>query len=190
MDAGNRHRADKAGLRRAGFTLVELMLAIGILGVGLVMIGTAFPSAMLENKQSMDDTMATLVGQNAVAIARTRLRHSFLSGARWDAGDWIDASLIPQAEQAYTPLGEATRFGYLMKVKRLQSGRNDYAVAVLPYQKFRPDDTVDLTTSVLQFGAGASVQDGYKVVLKNVSGTAYPDSADIGCFVARACFRP
>jgi len=196
MGAGNQHRI-RGARGRAGFTLVELMLAIGILGVGLVMIGTAFPSAMLENKQSMDDTMATLVGQNAVAIARTRLRHSALAGAQWETGAWVDTALIPQAEQSYAPLGEATRFGYLMKIKRLQAGRNDYALAILPYRKFRPSDTVDLTGSRLDFtvvSAGPPpvvvVQDGYQVILKNASGTAYADSAHIGCFVARTCFRP
>jgi hypothetical protein len=56
---------------------VELMIALGVLGGGLALIGTIFPAAMIENKESVTDTMATIIAENGVVICRT-LRHSVM----------------------------------------------------------------------------------------------------------------
>lgn len=60
------------------YSLVELMIALGVLGGGLAVIGTIFPAAMIENKESVTDTMATIIAENGVVICRANLRHSVM----------------------------------------------------------------------------------------------------------------
>ena len=70
-----------------GFSLVELMVAIGILAIGAAMVASAFPVAMLENKESVEYTMGALISENALAICRNRLRHCHLNGNVTDEED-------------------------------------------------------------------------------------------------------
>jgi len=56
----------RAGVRRA-FSLLEIMIAIGILGIGLVMVAAIFPVALDQHRRSTDDVMGNLVAANAEA---------------------------------------------------------------------------------------------------------------------------
>ncbi len=55
------------------FTLAELMIAIGIMGIGLVMVMALFPAALKENASSVHDVMGSLICKNAIAIAKAQL---------------------------------------------------------------------------------------------------------------------
>ncbi len=57
---------------RGGFSLAELMIAIGILAVGLVMAGSLFPAAMQANRRSVKDVMGSIICENGLAIAKAR----------------------------------------------------------------------------------------------------------------------
>jgi len=91
------------GIRRNGFTLVELMVAIGILAIGAAMVASVFPVAMLENKKSVEHTMGALISENALALCRQKLRHSDLNNAVAVAeGKYTDVTeYITPAEAAY-----------------------------------------------------------------------------------------
>lgn len=98
------------GRSSAGYSLIELMIALGILGTATLLIATAFPAAMMMNKESVHHTMGTIIAENALAICRTRLTHSQLTNP---AGFTLDhqfqdiTDLIPLAERAYpTPMGK------------------------------------------------------------------------------------
>lgn len=72
------------GSGSAGFTLIEIMLAMGILAIGLVMVGAAFPTAIQQSKETAEDTAATLIFNNAVAICRDKLHaNDFPAGPTW-----------------------------------------------------------------------------------------------------------
>jgi prepilin-type N-terminal cleavage/methylation domain-containing protein len=72
-------RGIRAVGRGAGFTLMELMIAIGIMGVGLSMVMCLFPAALKEAGSSIQDTMGGMICKNAIAIAKAKLLHSSLS---------------------------------------------------------------------------------------------------------------
>ena len=55
---------------RRGMTLVDLLLAMGILAVGLSMIATVFPVAAEHTREAVDQSMAVLVARNAEATLR------------------------------------------------------------------------------------------------------------------------
>ncbi|MFA6135358.1 MAG: type II secretion system protein [Phycisphaerae bacterium] len=65
--------------RRGGFSLAELMIAIGIMGVGITLVATIFPTALKQNEFSNNDTMGTLIAENGLAMAQALVTKSFMN---------------------------------------------------------------------------------------------------------------
>jgi len=59
--------------RRRGFSLIEVLLAIFILGIGIISVGAIFPAGIVQQRQALDDAMGPIVADNAIAILRTKL---------------------------------------------------------------------------------------------------------------------
>ena len=55
-----------------GFSLTEVLMAAGILGVGMTMVASVFPVAVDQSRQSSDTTMAALSARSVAAVMRTR----------------------------------------------------------------------------------------------------------------------
>ena len=71
--AGNscpRRRSPRAS---RAFTLVELLIAIAILGVGITMAAALFPTAIKQNERSANDTIGMIVAKNALAVAKAKV---------------------------------------------------------------------------------------------------------------------
>ena len=58
--------------RRAfgGFTLTEILMAVGVLGVGMTMVASIFPVAVDQSRRSTDTTMAALSARSTAANLR------------------------------------------------------------------------------------------------------------------------
>jgi prepilin-type N-terminal cleavage/methylation domain-containing protein len=88
------HRAES----QRGFTLTEVLMAVGILGVGLTMVASIFPVAVDQSRLSRDQTCAALCARSGAAMMRIR-RADILSQLR-DRLDIIqDVSAAPWAGQ-------------------------------------------------------------------------------------------
>lgn len=97
----------KTQSRRGGFSLVELMIAIGILGVGLTMVSTMLPSGILNNSESNQYAKITGMLDNAMPTIRMSVSHSemqtYLTNARTkDAA--ITSVTIPEATYPTYPV--------------------------------------------------------------------------------------
>jgi len=55
---------------RAGFTLTEILMATGILGIGLTMVASVFPVAIDQSRRSQEITMAALSARSVAAAMR------------------------------------------------------------------------------------------------------------------------
>jgi prepilin-type N-terminal cleavage/methylation domain-containing protein len=66
--------------RSRGFSLVELLLAIFILGIGVISVAAVFPAGIALQRQTNDDTLGPLVAQHAMGVLRSRLKQEDFGG--------------------------------------------------------------------------------------------------------------
>ena len=101
--------------RRAGFTLTEMLMAAGILGIGLTMVASIFPVAVDQSRRSRDQTMAALCARTVLARARAD-RNAIYNGLRGRTDAFLDLNstgLFPGKYIVYKP----TAFLYTNQAK-------------------------------------------------------------------------
>jgi len=60
-------------VNRRAFTLVELLLAVFILGIGVLGVAALLPSAIAMQQRANDDVIGPIVADNAIAVIRSKL---------------------------------------------------------------------------------------------------------------------
>jgi prepilin-type N-terminal cleavage/methylation domain-containing protein len=130
-----------------GFTLTEIMIAMGVLAIGMGMIAGALHAGIQLHVRTIDDIMRQLIADNALAIVQARVRHTDGTGNlipastapyKWlKTGTGADCYFGPQdlkypsINAANTPYGAAV----FMRRRAIDTTRfaNDYDVIVVPY---------------------------------------------------------
>jgi len=79
----------------AGFSLLEMMIAIAVLGIGLVMVAAIFPVAIYQHRRSADETLALQHAYQAKAIVRAKIEPTLGSGPIAPATSLLPHSLSP-----------------------------------------------------------------------------------------------
>lgn len=82
------HDARSTRPSRGGFSLVEMLLAVFILGIGVISIAALFPAGIALQRQATDDVVGPIVAKNALATIRSKLSQS-------DFGSFQDFGLGP-----------------------------------------------------------------------------------------------
>ncbi len=123
-----------------GFTLTEIMIAMGVLAIGMGMIAGALHAGIQLHVRTIDDIMRQLIGDNALAIVQARVRHSTTNGITdtyklLKTGTGTDCyfgadDLKYPWNTTNTPYGAAV----LMKLRKTDANSfNDYDVLIVPY---------------------------------------------------------
>jgi prepilin-type N-terminal cleavage/methylation domain-containing protein len=92
---------------RAGFTLTEILMATGILGVGLTMVATIFPVAVDQSRRSRDQTMAALCARSTAAMLRANradmIRWCRMSGGPQMGTVALSETVLQNRDRVYRP---------------------------------------------------------------------------------------
>ncbi len=60
-------------MNRRGFSLVELILAIFVLGIGMISIAALFPAGIVQQQFAEDEVFGPIVAKHAMSVVRSRL---------------------------------------------------------------------------------------------------------------------
>jgi Tfp pilus assembly protein PilV len=60
--------------RALGFTLAEVLISVGILGVGMTMAAALWPAAIRENQNSANSTLGPIICENGIAVIQAKYR--------------------------------------------------------------------------------------------------------------------
>ena len=119
------------------FTLTELMIAIGILGVGLTMAAALFPAGLKNSQRSAQNVIGTIVAENGLNIAKMRLAHNISAGLTHQVVD-VTSQLGPLDLQYPINTGP---WGSIVLARRCepdpnspQRQTNDYEIYVISYR--------------------------------------------------------
>jgi len=186
------------GGKAGGYSLVELMSALGILAITLPMIGTAFLAGMVENREAVESTMSTLVAENALSVVRARVGHSQLV-LEWDKNSMsnparIPTSLVNQDDLAWVPfqrsganeVGDGEEkwiFGCVVAAQRMADDTNDYLLVAIPFKKFSESDTIQEVDVKTDTATGKVTK--YMVKLSSAS-----ESAALSYLAVRTSLKP
>ena len=100
-----RHHANRA------FTLVELVIAIFILGIGMISIASLFPAGIKQQEIAEDDVYGPLVARHAMELLRTRLKQE-------DFGCFEDFSTDTLTVRDPIPLGNVSATGVVSTIAK------------------------------------------------------------------------
>ena len=130
--------------RRAGFTLAELVVALGIMGVGMTMAAALFPAAMIGIRRCQDDVDGTITCNNVMAVLAERRLDMQLAAGSFGANyailadeDVSHTTVIPLIDQ-HTPQGAAasrTGFALLARAHSLGNPDQGYHILAVAYRK-------------------------------------------------------
>jgi prepilin-type N-terminal cleavage/methylation domain-containing protein len=60
-------------MTRRAFTLVEVLLAVFILGIGIISVSALFPAGIVQQRASNDDALGPVVAQHAMGVIRSKV---------------------------------------------------------------------------------------------------------------------
>ena len=122
---------------RRGFTLTEIMIAMGVLAVGMGMVAGALHAGIQTHIRTIDDIMRQLIGDNALAIVQASIRHSPTNGVteQYQTGT-LTGPFIAPANLKFPFNDNTSPYGAVVfiKVRTEPSRANDYNVLIMPYR--------------------------------------------------------
>ncbi len=122
---------------RRGFTLTEIMIAMGVLAVGMAMVAGALHAGIQTHIRTIDDIMRQLIGDNTLAIVQASMRHSDNNGVtdQYQTGTQRGPFIAP-ANLKFPFNDPRSPYGAVvfLKVRLDPSRANDYDVLIIPYR--------------------------------------------------------
>ncbi len=73
---------------KRAFSLIEMLLAIFILGIGIISIATLFPAGIAQQQKSSDDVIGSIIARNAMTLIRSRVTQDDFGGSEQFDSRW------------------------------------------------------------------------------------------------------
>lgn len=123
-----------------GFSLTEVLMAVGILSIGMMLVATMFPAALYLTTIASERTMAAIVADEAFAkIQFYGLEPPYPT----DVNDYNDISMIDSNEFSYPPVDPCAsnrQYYWSALFKPISTDPNDgYLVTVFVARKTSPN---------------------------------------------------
>lgn len=143
--------------RPTAFSLVEVLIAIGIMGVGISMAAVMFPAAIKENTTSTYNSMSTMLCQNGLALVQA---NCYFDGSthKGTVGD-KDTRYLPTYDDTLTVPWQSS-YGFTYNIIP-NGGDNDFTIIVVATHVSDPSHT-----SVINEFSGGGTIDKYNEVSK------------------------
>lgn len=117
--------APRLGRRAAAFTLTELLIAIGVMGVGLAMLAAMFVAGIADVEQASGQVTAAAVAQGGLATAKRYVNSGHVTGTSLVvlAKPGL-TTVIPAADQV-SPRNTSSRNGFLVLGRQVDSDSSE-----------------------------------------------------------------
>jgi prepilin-type N-terminal cleavage/methylation domain-containing protein len=170
-------------MKRSAFTMMELMIAMGILAVGMAMSASLFPTAAKEANTAIGSAVGQTIAENGLAMGKLAFRSSehlddgrvknlvFTTPALATVLD--DADLIPDRDggrvdelgsrdtniltlaQTQYPMESGGKYGFALLARKVDEDANAYQIVATAYLKKEEDNLADWDYIKIS-GGGAS----------------------------------
>ncbi len=112
-----------------GFTLIEIMLAMGLLTVGMAMVAGLFPAAIAQSRRAVQINQSRMDCENMVAMVKMNLKPYHVAGLQPAANGWGRGWLPMQPDQAR---------GYYWLIAAQQTPEGDYRIVLVRTELIEP----------------------------------------------------
>ena len=185
--------------RHRGFTLVEILIALGILAIRMSMVAAIFPAAMVLNRQSTNSTLGTIICENGLVLAEMVLTAEEVGkpGNNNELQIYADdnpnhVAYLSRLRQSYPtdPKDPSTiRTGFVLMARKVPANTDKVKDAVdvfqlitVAYRKRKPTNTVELVETSCSVngrdvtGAGGNLRIGSPLISLETGAFAFIDS--------------
>lgn len=125
---------------RRGFSLTEVLIALGIFVAGLAMAAALYPAALSENQDSVDQVRGSIICRNGLAVAKLKIKHDDVTPP-FSSGNLSLPN--PQLDDADKKYAGSETLGFLVLGRKI-NGNNDYQLVIVSYNK--QDSANNVTT--------------------------------------------
>lgn len=106
--------------KNSGFTLLEVLIAVGILGIGILAVMQLFPSALKQSRMAAEKSVATGLASSQAAQLRT------MDLSPGSMRQWLIANAARTLDSAQSSY--AMYEGWQSTAERMPGGTNTYRV--------------------------------------------------------------
>ena len=177
----SRRRRRRRG--RGGFTLAEILIALGILAIGMSMVAAIFPAAMELNRISANSTLGTIICENGLALAEMVLTAEVvdLSDNLEIYADDKKVTYLTQLQQRYPTEVADSRTGFVLMAGKAKNTVGVYQLITVAYRKTEAANTVELVQTTcnisgLKITGANNLRIGSPLINRSTGIFAYIDS--------------
>ena len=132
-----------------GFTLAEILIALGILAIGMSMVAAIFPAAMEFNRRSTNSTLGTIICENGMVLAEMAITADIIAADSKPEeltiyADGKNENYLTKAQQHYPTGNEDSRTGFVVLARRASEAGGAYQLVTVAYRKSDEKNTVAL----------------------------------------------